>query len=1850
MWETDKGLDVTAAFKGITTPIRDIYSAIEQTGWEPSVELKDNEYVAVATAPHGETMEATGRTEATAAGHLLMKVMRHQQMRPPITAAWSPGNFTDKLETIAKAYAEAPIYDPKAAPAWKELGDDSTRRADVLRQQLKVEVVDAPEPYATPQEMADDIHKKKHIYVSRAHSDHPVWTEEQNVNFRLVHDVMGHAVSGGDFGWQGENQACAAHFPLLTPSAQQALFTECIAQTAYAAYYRAFGPQKVAFISDHMDPAQEQENPAGHQGEHPSQMVAPTSMPTVPGSPPVGLPWQSVAPHMDNSFGPIPVLTKVASNTMYHVAPVDRREKIESMGLAKAPSAKGYKIHKPGTYLWGDLDKAKQYALNQSGMHGDHEVYEVDANGLRLLPDDIQDWEPDAWRTHSPIGPERVRRISAAYTSAGESARSWHLTDNPQFKMDPDYQPINNTTFGGSWPHKGIFTSPSPEDWFNGYDYVQPYVAEIEHPPLENFKGYNGEGFLPADQFPHSQVKRVIPTAEYFKEKFGMTPFDDGKKFENYRYEGPDVRDMSPEQYEPIAQELSKHVDETRPHTHSVQCPDCQWEGSRGECWDDGRCPACDRGKVEKTAAGFAPIDPEYSRYVSFDHDSDKAQLISHQKGHHDNASPGEYPDCPDCNAKTSTSQGLSPEQLAQLTAEHGQYGYHKTLPWAVDNIEQNGIDPGNPHFNEGYEGSTPGHGYLWTGQRANQDGSPEAHFRVDLNKLDPSRMRFDADNASLIMDDKELADMHPGSVYEIGPQVAKDPRFRHPDAVAKSLAQGSIAYEGAIPPHAIERNPTFWNDPKRVQNLEERAKSHNDWMAQGQRIDDEYKAEQAAIPSRIVGQHDGHVWDAEGNVWQKDGDAFISKAHPPSPVENAMQKDGIESAGRRDMKKKWDAITSSTASNQEDINGVKIHWYGPGSYSDANKDYLSIWHNPTTNEMVTGPANVHHAELSRRHGIDQTNWHSKDWIAGQILKQHNGEESYVEGYGPEYEKEIGALGKQLGIGTPQADAWDYWQFGIGDKANQEKTATPSGCSPIVHVEFPDGKTQILEGRPGEHHHELYQQHGLNDKSDEEMDELNLSHGWREPGGKLKWYPSETPEEYYDDAASSEWEFPKSATQEDSSTPRVIFHKGEQGDHGVGHPFIYDFRNNQVHVGPSGDFHYNMDAAHTDHDTLAGRVSDENIAWYGDNWEHPHKQKVVNALKGADLSLQDLTDDEGEMFNWDWADAQNDKGYGGVSKDWRFTKRMAAGFAPVDPNKNWDPGVNPNPQNAYLFHSDPLSLDQTKENAAKLDSDWINRSKQEMKQAIVNAFRAVLLSPRKDLRWNAIHYQDIMHIPANESDPKRYWDALEQRRVDWNTARGYTADSHLEHVKWVKLLKQRIKLENQKLTDHEAQELADRDFMEMCHEEEQKLLDNKKLTAQEIQNKVQNRVGKRLKMMLNPKIDPKVDVGQTSLLTEAAAQLDFQGQQAGKYGAFMMTHLKAISQISDHADEILDAAIKDVKDGGSGHDFRAKVLSLGVSGVGPKVCSFAWLLLQPMTSQLATIDVHMMDILGHDYDKDMNHRDYFKFERELQAARDSSGYNHMPLGQYQWATWDMKRNGEGEHQDHSALRVLDPTPHYDVDWQDKRADQADWNETAPQWWQDTQPAREQVGQQWDTDVASQFPQNTIPHLGKLSYQGMSTDKSIKHWFDYLIDKSLSRLLRVKDADLLAEYFVGEGASRKKSRTFLHTHKDKIGDYEPFQKAFFEKFDHMKNSSVKKSISLRIPWVYSSNRIYVGRQGQTFMELAKEALGLDTQTVWEMIPKEEFAVGSWDSETQELFCGERLPPWVTDAITQKLTGH
>ena len=161
---------------------------------------------------------------------------------------WNMDHSRHNIGDVAAGYDALPKFDPRAAYAWKHLAQESKKHADYIKQYLNVTETDDPEPYDTSEDMIKDIRNNRNFIVSTANADHPIWTPEDNINFRIVHDVFGHAATDGDFGWHGENDACSTHFALSSPHAQKALATECLGQTGYAIDRGGFTDQRVGFI------------------------------------------------------------------------------------------------------------------------------------------------------------------------------------------------------------------------------------------------------------------------------------------------------------------------------------------------------------------------------------------------------------------------------------------------------------------------------------------------------------------------------------------------------------------------------------------------------------------------------------------------------------------------------------------------------------------------------------------------------------------------------------------------------------------------------------------------------------------------------------------------------------------------------------------------------------------------------------------------------------------------------------------------------------------------------------------------------------------------------------------------------------------------------------------------------------------------------------------------------------------------------------------------------------------------------------------------------------------------------------------------------------------------------------------------------------------------------------------------------------------------------------------------------------------------------------------------------------------------------------------------------------------
>ena len=147
---------------------------------------------------------------------------------------------------ILYRYQEAEAIESRHVYAWKALAEETTRLYEALPKDLRVRFL-PEQPYAT----AADMHRvisTRYLVISTDNNFHPIWTREENLRFRAVHDWYGHILTGYDFTLDGELAAYRATGELHTPSAKHALFTEVYVQALYYAVLGHFGEQKVTLI------------------------------------------------------------------------------------------------------------------------------------------------------------------------------------------------------------------------------------------------------------------------------------------------------------------------------------------------------------------------------------------------------------------------------------------------------------------------------------------------------------------------------------------------------------------------------------------------------------------------------------------------------------------------------------------------------------------------------------------------------------------------------------------------------------------------------------------------------------------------------------------------------------------------------------------------------------------------------------------------------------------------------------------------------------------------------------------------------------------------------------------------------------------------------------------------------------------------------------------------------------------------------------------------------------------------------------------------------------------------------------------------------------------------------------------------------------------------------------------------------------------------------------------------------------------------------------------------------------------------------------------------------------------
>ena len=167
---------------------------------------------------------------------------------------------TDTAQHIADNYGRLPIDDPAAHAAYGALAKEVEQQYEFMTKELGIKVdVLKSDPYKDVTEMRKDVEENHHIAVlaTAETGHHPFLTDQQNDQFRAVHDVFGHAATGRGFDRHGEEAAWVSHSMMFSPLARQAMTTETRGQNSVLTQeQQGFPPQKVAVLAaEYTDPS-----------------------------------------------------------------------------------------------------------------------------------------------------------------------------------------------------------------------------------------------------------------------------------------------------------------------------------------------------------------------------------------------------------------------------------------------------------------------------------------------------------------------------------------------------------------------------------------------------------------------------------------------------------------------------------------------------------------------------------------------------------------------------------------------------------------------------------------------------------------------------------------------------------------------------------------------------------------------------------------------------------------------------------------------------------------------------------------------------------------------------------------------------------------------------------------------------------------------------------------------------------------------------------------------------------------------------------------------------------------------------------------------------------------------------------------------------------------------------------------------------------------------------------------------------------------------------------------------------------------------------------------------------------
>lgn len=241
-------MDISSNFVGLSFTQRDLMDMLAKEGWEiHKIEPKDDGFIVNLNNIDSEKWKSDPASSIEQA--LAQSLLEISNQRLMCSAAYHH-TWVHQLKPIARAYAQAPIFDHKAAPSWKALADDNIARLPYIEQTVKPEFTYDSDPYEDGDALSDDVKKGKLKVPLEGIENHPIWTPDQVLAHRICHSVLGHAPNGANFDWAGANAATLEHFPYLSNAAKRALFTSEVGRKAYQTQSNGYAPEKIAHLND----------------------------------------------------------------------------------------------------------------------------------------------------------------------------------------------------------------------------------------------------------------------------------------------------------------------------------------------------------------------------------------------------------------------------------------------------------------------------------------------------------------------------------------------------------------------------------------------------------------------------------------------------------------------------------------------------------------------------------------------------------------------------------------------------------------------------------------------------------------------------------------------------------------------------------------------------------------------------------------------------------------------------------------------------------------------------------------------------------------------------------------------------------------------------------------------------------------------------------------------------------------------------------------------------------------------------------------------------------------------------------------------------------------------------------------------------------------------------------------------------------------------------------------------------------------------------------------------------------------------------------------------------------------